>query len=299
MGSEPPLIDSAVSDPAQFDSTVSTPPCPASSVGGLRAPVTISSAPTANLRSLGGVRVRGGTIAPDLVWRSDNITLSPDGEVIALRRRGLRTVIDLRAPDEVQMTGTSVLDRNGVRHLHRPMTRKSADPATLAATFSSITDYQGVGDWYLRLARARAAVLLTCLTDIADADDGVLFYCTAGKDRTGVLAAVLLLILGAEDQDIIDDYAKTGLAADRIHLRHAAVTGRPMASTEFPNHPILDAHPDSMATFLHGVHAEGGIEAFLGAALTTTPMTSDPRDRTAAPVSELFGRLHRRLVHRT
>jgi protein-tyrosine phosphatase len=242
--------------------------------------------------------VRGGTIAADVVWRSDNITISPDDEMVALRSQGMGTVIDLRAPDEVHLTGTSVLDRSDVRHLHRPMTRKSADPAALAATFSGITDYEGVGAWYLRLARARAAVLVTCLRDIAEAEDGVLFYCTAGKDRTGVLAAVLLLLLGAEEQDIIDDYARTGLTVDQIHRRHAAATGRPMVSTEFPNHPILDAHPDSMATFLRGVHAAGGIDAFLSAALISPTDKTGRADPVGASLDELAGRLHRRLVYR-
>jgi protein-tyrosine phosphatase len=290
------MVTSAATRTEPSDSVAPPSAPPASPVDGRGVPAAIKNVPAVNLRSLGGVRVRGGTIAPRLVWRSDNITISPDDELVALRSQGLRTVIDLRAPDEVHMTGTSVLDRNGIRHLHRPMTRRSADPATLAATFSSITDYEGVGNWYLRLARARTAVLLTCLTDISDADDGVLFYCTAGKDRTGVLAAVLLLLLGAQDQDIIDDYAQTGLAVDRIHRRHATATGRPMASTEFPNHPILDAHPDSMATFLHGVHADGGIEAFLTPALATSPRASGPRRRTAPSLEELSDRLRQRLV---
>lgn len=246
--------------------------------------------PTANLRSFEGLPVAGGTILADRLWRSDNITISPDDELLSLHGRGLRTVIDLRAPDEVQLTGTAVLERNGVRHLHRPMTRKSADPATLAVTFDSVKDYDDVGAWYLRLARARAGVLLDCLRDITAAEGGVLFYCTAGKDRTGVLAAVVLLLLGAEDDVVIEDYARTGDFVDGVHRRHAEATGRPMPSTEFPDHPILHSHPDSMAAFLRGVHDDGGVVPFL------TSATSRVGDGTAAQVEALAGRLHERLV---
>ncbi len=49
----------------------------------------------------------------------------------------------------------------------------------------------------------------TILTHLADAPGGVMFNCHAGKDRTGITAALLLLIAGVEDRDIIDDYAKT------------------------------------------------------------------------------------------
>lgn len=232
----------------------------------------------------------GGSIAGGPLWRSDNITISPDTQLRDLYSRGLRTVIDLRAPDEVQLTGTAVLERSGIRHLHRPMTRKSADPATLAVTFDSVKDYQDVGDWYLRLARARATVLLDSLRDITAAQEGVLFYCTAGKDRTGVLAAIILLLLGAEDAVVIEDYARTGASMDRVHLRHAAATGRPMPSTEFPDHPILHSHPDSMAAFLRGVHAEGGAVPFLASA------AAREGDGTTDQIEALAVRLYGRLV---
>lgn len=172
-----------------------------------------------------------------MLWRSDNITISTDEEVQWLRDDGISTVIDLRASDEVQITGTEVLDRHGVSHVHRAMTRKTADPVTLAKTFKAVTDYEGVGNWYLRLARARAAVLLDCLQDIAEADGGILFYCTAGKDRTGVLAAIVLLFLGADDDVIVEDYEKTGPAIDRVFQRHSAATGRPAPGQQFRTTP--------------------------------------------------------------
>lgn len=247
--------------------------------------------PAANLRSLAGLPVGGGHIAGNRLWRSDNITVSPDEQLQDLRGQGLRTVIDLRAPDEVQLTGTAVLERIGIRHVHQPMTRKSADPATLATTFDSITDYEGVGDWYLRLARARSAVLLDSIREIAASDGGVLFYCTAGKDRTGVLAAVILLLLGADDDVVVQDYARTADFVDGVHRRHAEATGRPMPSTEYPDHPILHAHPDSMVAFLRGIHAAGGVVPFLSSGAGT-----GEDDGTRAQVESLAGHLHERLV---
>lgn len=245
----------------------------------------------ANLRSFEGIPISGGHIAGGQLWRSDNITISPDEQLRKLYHHGLRTVVDLRAPDEVQLTGTDVLRRNGILHVHRPMTRRSADPATLALTFNSVKSYNDVGEWYLRLARARARVLLGCLRDIAAAEGGVLFYCTAGKDRTGVLAAVLLLLLGAENEVVIEDYARSGTSVDRVHLRHAAVTGRPMPSTEFPDHPILHSHPKSMVAFLQGIHAGGGVERFLAKAAA-----AGGHGGTPAEVTALAGGLREKLV---
>lgn len=246
--------------------------------------------PAENLRTLEGLRVQGGRIASHVLWRSDNITISTDEEVQWLRDEGISTVIDLRASDEVQITGTEVLDRHGVSHVHRAMTRKTADPVTLAKTFKAVTDYEGVGNWYLRLARARAAVLLDCLQDIAEADGGILFYCTAGKDRTGVLAAIVLLFLGADDDVIVEDYEKTGPAIDRVFQRHSAATGRPAPGQQFPDHPMLHAHPASMRTFLRGVHEAGGVIALLGGAAETQERAP------GCSVTDLVPRLRKRLV---
>src|SRR5699024_9051492 len=116
-----------------------------------------------------------------------------------------------------------------------------------------------------RLARARASTLLACLQDISQADGGVVFYCAAGKDRTGVLAASLLLLLGASDDGIVDDYAKTHAVMPEVHARREYSTGRPALSRHFPDHPILDAHPDSMQQYVRTIREAGCIEAVLAA----------------------------------
>lgn len=219
--------------------------------------------PAANLRSLEDVPVEGGRISAKPIWRSDNLMFSPSEQIEALKHQGLTTAIDLRAPDEVQMNSTSVLQEHKVEHLHRPMTRKAADPKTLAETFRNVTTAEEVGDWYFRLTRARASTLLQCFQDISQSEGGVVFYCAAGKDRTGVLAACLLLFLGASDEDIVEDYAKTRRVLTQIHERQEYSTGRPALSREFPHHPILHADPRSMRRFLQSIRNSGGVEVVL------------------------------------
>lgn len=219
--------------------------------------------PAANLRSLEEVPVEGGRICAKPVWRSDNLMFSPSEQIEELKHLGLTTAIDLRAPDEVQMNSTSVLQERKVEHLHRPMTRKAADPRTLAETFRNVTTAEEVGDWYFRLTRARASTLLRCFQDILQSEGGVVFYCAAGKDRTGVLAACLLLLLGASDEDIISDYAKTSRVLAQVRERHDYTTGRPPVNRDSPIYSILHADPRSMRRFLYMIHSSGGIETVL------------------------------------
>lgn len=253
-------------------------------------PITREDLSAQNLRSFEGVQVAGGVIGPGRLWRSDNLALSPPDELARLHALGLRTVIDLRAPDEVEATGKVDWTGAGLHRLHRPMTRKAADPAALASTMTSIATHEDVGNWYLRLARSRADVVLRCLADIVANEGGVLFHCTAGKDRTGVLAAVVLLLLGTDERAIIDDYAMTGPAMDRVHRRHATATGRPMPSSGYTGHPLLHAHPDSMATFLREVRDAGGIDELLVTGATAKGVT-DPRTALEHLVPALRDRL--------
>lgn len=222
--------------------------------------------PAANLRSLENVPVKGGRITAKPVWRSDNIMLSPSEQIGDLRDLGLTTAIDLRAPDEVQINSSSVLQEHNIVHIHRPLTRKAADPKTLAKTFQKITTPSEVGDWYFRLAQARASTLMGCLEDISQAEGGVVFYCAAGKDRTGVLAACLFLLLGAAHEEIIQDYAKTSRVIAAVRERQEYATGRPLVDRDLRNHPILHADPRSMQQFLRRVQKSGGIENVLAKA---------------------------------
>lgn len=229
-------------------------------------------APLANLRDFGGMRVAGGTIAPGVLWRGDDITLSPADEVAALAQAGLGLSIDLRATNELAATGTGFLAESGIRHHHLPLMNSTADPATLAASFASITGPADVGRWYAGMFRDRSSELVQALELIADSRTGVLFHCAAGKDRTGVLAAAILTVLGAEPETIIADYATTHANVPGVMARIAETMkssgmghGGP-SMEELKDHPMLGARPEAMASMLQDLESQGGAREILRAA---------------------------------
>jgi len=102
-------------------------------------------------------------------------------------------------------------------------------------------------------AGARIGDIFAILADL-DALPAV-FHCAAGKDRTGILAALLLSSLGVADEDVVADYALTGEAVPRMLAAwKAAAAAKPAPDDGVPATPtpaaFLAAEPDAMAGLL-------------------------------------------------
>jgi protein-tyrosine phosphatase len=126
---------------------------------------------------------------------------------------------------------------------------------------------------------AIAEVLMT----IADAPKGsVLFHCSAGKDRTGIIAALLLANAGVGEATIVDDYALTGSISGPLiaDLRDQAVLrGVPAAIVDI----VLAAEPDSMRHALHHLRMRyGGVDGYLTTIGLQQETISRLRDRLLA-----------------
>ncbi|MGB9035859.1 MAG: tyrosine-protein phosphatase [Paeniglutamicibacter sp.] len=225
--------------------------------------------PFANLRDLGHLPVAGGRVRPTMLWRADDIASAPAHEIASLAASGLGTVLDLRSAGEVERSGSGPADGPILLRHHLPLTDDSADPQALAALFAATRTPADVGSWYARLFRDRAPQLVRALALIADAPGGVLFHCAAGKDRTGVLAAAILAVLGAHPETIIDDYAATHANVPAVLARlgamrsAVAVNGMPERPA---GHPMLGAHAGSMAAMLADLERDGGPVAVLHSA---------------------------------
>jgi protein-tyrosine phosphatase len=159
---------------------------------------------TTNLRDLGGYPATGGgSVRWRTLLRSDALHRLDDSGRAALAGLGLRTVIDLRTDQEVR-AAPSALDGTGgtgVRTYHVPLFDASAIgrlPPELAAIYRYMIDDCGA-------AIAEAVGRLGA----NDALPG-LIHCTAGKDRTGLVAAIVLAVIGVPDDIVAADYAMSG-----------------------------------------------------------------------------------------
>lgn len=181
------------------------------------------SAPV-NLRDMGGVPIAGGTLREGFVIRADDLALADEATAVGLVTGGLTAVVDLRSGVEFANTGRGPLGRMPVAYHHLPF-MDSVGSSTQAG--AEVLDQSTFAAMYIRMYESASARIVAALAVIATAPGTTAFHCAAGQDRTGVMAASLLLALGAEHDAIVEDYARTGANSSAIMARLAPVM-RPM-----------------------------------------------------------------------
>lgn len=165
-----------------------------------------------NLRDLGGIAVDGGSIAPGRLLRSalplgddrapDDIVWPP------------RVVIDLRSAAETE--AEHPLAGPGVTVHNFPL---------LSALRPGVAPPESLAELYQLMLRTTARHLVDVVGAVAEAEDTTLVHCAAGKDRTGVSIAMVLALLGASRDDIVEDYLLTARNEAAIEARFRRLYG--------------------------------------------------------------------------
>jgi protein tyrosine/serine phosphatase len=219
-----------------------------------------------NFRDLGGYHtVDGQCTRSGLVYRSNSLQeLTADD--IARLRWDLRvtTVLDLRSPKEIARDGHGPFVDEGVRYINIPVLHERDDtgrPGQLE---------HGLVERYLSYLQFAGDNVVEALRTIAEDDVlPIVFHCSAGKDRTGVLAALLLGCLGVDAETVVSDYAAKQHARDEIV---AFLRRRPTYATavDTMRPDTLDTDPATMRAFLRCLdEAHGGARGWaLGAGLS-------------------------------
>jgi protein-tyrosine phosphatase len=163
-----------------------------------------------NLRDLGGLPASGGRqVARRKVYRSAEIKPKSAEDVSLLRQlTGITTVLDLRGETEIKADTTHLLRSGGLAYFNAPLI--AGGPGTGGRNEKEVfSRFQNMGQFYLHQTRQQAfgRSLVGALEFIADPlNQPVLFHCAVGKDRTGMLSAAILSVLGVAPEDIIADY---------------------------------------------------------------------------------------------
>lgn len=201
-----------------------------------------------NVRDLGGHHTTDGrTVRSGQVIRSDNlIGLTDQGEAELMRLVAPRTVVDLRMVSESDALGyeLSHVDVSVLKHPMTPQSGVTPEQVLAGGADNLIEDY-------LRQVEVNADSIIATLQLIADPSNRpVIIHCTAGKDRTGIVVAVLLSILGVDDEDIVADYHATTINMAPIVARiRAANVYRDNGLAAAPQW-IFDSEPETMRAFL-------------------------------------------------
>lgn len=207
-----------------------------------------------NLREVGGYPAAdGGTVRWGTLFRSDALHRLDESGTAAIAALGLRTIVDLRTQMEVDVAPSALAGVTAATtHISLLTGDLQALPLELDAVYRYIIDACGktVGE----------AIKLLCAPDAFPA----LVHCSAGKDRTGIVIALILAVLGVPDEVIAADY---GLSGGYLDQENTAVIGQVKASTglgESLTNELLASPPALIARVLANVRASwGSVDEYL------------------------------------
>jgi len=227
---------------------------------------------TYNIRDLGGYATTTGQTQWRRMLRADALhRLDADG-IAAVIATGVTTVIDLRHADELAHQPNPLAKAPGVAYHNVPL-------------FDGLApNIMGEGDVLLALYKMalveRQSTLAKVLRIIANAPPGaVLFHCTAGKDRTGLVALLLLAIAGVEAGLIVEDYSLTAaLIAPMVEEMTAGAVARGADPAGFAR--LLASDPETMTATIAFIEEEfGSMPAYLASLGLDAETIEDLRNR--------------------
>lgn len=166
-----------------------------------------------NFRDIGGVKTKDGkTVRTHMFIRGKTLIKLTKNDIKKLRDEyKLSSVIDLRTKKEVEEVPDEIVE--DVKYFHMPILNEACIGVShekKCHSFHSLIEMPNMEDMYIKM------VTDDCLDNLVDVlrfiltmpDDNycVVFHCTAGKDRTGVVAALILAFLGVDRETIVQDY---------------------------------------------------------------------------------------------
>lgn len=224
-----------------------------------------------NFRDLGGLPTTDGrTVRYGQLYRSDSLHRLSIEDSERLAALGVRTVLDLRRPKEITRDGR-VPERLGLAY-HNPYPEHREWEAGLYVERDGPARF--LADRYRDMATEGIAGFGTALRLVADPDMAPLvMHCMAGKDRTGVLSALVLSLLGVPDEAIATDYALS--EAGQAPLSAQIRLDFPDGSPDVPMHFVV-CPPEAMRLFLAELRAGyGSVTAYAAqAGVTETHVAS-------------------------
>jgi protein-tyrosine phosphatase len=217
-----------------------------------------------NFRDLGGYKARGGrSIAWRRIYRSGEMHVATDSDISRLKDEiKLKTVIDLRSASRQEITGVGRLGKTGVKFYSVPISMVN-ETEIAQKLLQSFTNSAELYIYRIRSKEYGRGVIEALEIIASPANHPLVFHCNAGKDRSGIVAAILLSVLGVSDEDIVNDFALTALSLKKFIERW---DNDPKTAYIHKQLPAFhkDARPEEMTVLLTELRKEyGSAEGYL------------------------------------
>jgi protein-tyrosine phosphatase len=234
-----------------------------------------------NARDMGGLRLGdGATIRPGALLRGEEPLSSEEDVWEPLAALGVRTVVDLRAETEPRY---EVPAGSPIAQVDSPLF--DFDFETVLEEWSGEID---VVAFYIHVLEVNEGAIAAAARAIAAAGPGgVYVHCKLGKDRTGLLLALMIEAVGGDRDELAADY---GLSADNLAERLAAWTGEGLSEqNRLMRRKLMDSREEALLAVLAHVDEKygGPREYLLGNGLTAAELEAFRRRIAVDPAEDL------------
>jgi protein-tyrosine phosphatase len=221
-----------------------------------------------NFRDLGGYRtVDGREVGWRRLFRADGLHKLTEADRRQLVELGVATVIDLRTVDEAEQRGRFPVSEVPVRYVDLPLT----DVLPTTEEMPSWAEASYVASRYALMVSEGGHALTGAFAALTAGDSlPAVFHCSAGKDRTGVLSALILAFLGVPDETIVADYTLSAPAMERLLERLKGEYPDSVDDVMRYAPAVLQVLPETMEEFLASLRAEYGTYDALADSLAVT-----------------------------
>jgi protein tyrosine/serine phosphatase len=229
-----------------------------------------------NVRDLGGHPTPAGATRFGAVVRSESLTLISEAGRAALSSFGVRTIIDLRSPAESEQEVHPLRDLPGYRSL----------PLLDDEAIGVVAGIPRPAEVYIYTVERRAGQLARILRTMSSSPTPQLVHCKAGKDRTGVVVALVLANAGVARDSIVADYSVSDTLLRPLYDIWAREKGIDPASLSEPMRRYPSTPEAMEAMFEHLDTRYGGVPSYLGSIGLTPAEQQDLARLLLAPSSE-------------
>jgi protein tyrosine/serine phosphatase len=158
------------------------------------------------------------TIVSEKLYRSSALARYKNDAIFqeVLEKTGIKTIIDLRTePEKIKHFYGDSLKKHDVNYLSFPIGPKQIEMSK-GLKYATYNDYHGYYEIFPRYYQKELKKLLISFLDIKFP---VLIHCYAGRDRTGIIVALIMKLLGSKDEEIIQEYMNSGVLTSKEYIR--------------------------------------------------------------------------------